>query len=420
MTGPGPGSGGKGGPEAAGASGEGIRDLGVWLAISVWTAGWGWNRHDPSGISWHFFSGGVRWLFGARGLHLYADHPDLQIGPLAFLVVQALSPLPPATQRVVAQVLMTAVAPLLLVILAPLVGGTPARRRVRLLLSGLVLAPAWTVLSVRWMHLEDALALLLSVLAVRWVALAVRAGGPRWAASAGGLALGAAMAAKPWTVGFVPILLVLPVRELLPAAGTSVALAAAAWGPFLVADTATIAAFHPLLGVSDSSGLWTLGYRGTQVPAWDRTVQLILAPVAAAAVALRRRWPGVLLAAIAVRLALDPQDIGYYAAGAVLAALVFDLLATDSTLPWAGLVTAVVFWQPFVTDFPHRFTTTHGLTLWWFRHPAVVGSVHLAWSLAALLLVVRPRRDPPVARPVRRAHREPILPGPVPSDPDGL
>ena len=363
-------------------------NIAAWVLICAWTAGWGWNRHDPSAIAWHYFRDGARALFGASGLHLYADHPDLQIGPLAFVVTQVLAPLPAPAQQVAAQVLMTAVAPLLLAILAPLVGGTPARRRLRLMLGGLVLAPAWTVLSVRWMHLEDVLALLLSVLAVRWVAVTVRATGPRWAGPAAGLALGAAVSAKPWAAGFVPILLVLPVRGMLMAIGASAAAAVTAWGPFLVADSGTLAAFHPPVGVSDSSGLRVLGYRGTYIPAWGRTAQLSWAPVAATAAVLRHRWPGVLLAAVAVRLALDPHSIGYYTAGAVLAALVFDLVATTWLLPWASLVTALALWQPFVADYQHRFTVTHGLTLWWFRHLEVIGIVHLAWSAAALLLVL--------------------------------
>jgi hypothetical protein len=360
----------------------------TWLLIWGWTAGWGWNRHPLSGVSWHFIADGTRALFGASGLHLYAQHPELQIGPLGFVVAEVLAPLPSGARLGAAQVLMTAVAPLLLWLLAPLVEGDPARRRLRLLLAGAVLAPTWTVLSVRWMHLEDVLALLLSVLAVRLVGLTLRDGGPDWAVPVAGLALGAAMTAKPWAIGFVPLLLALPLRRMLTGVAVAGAATLAGWGPFLVADAGTVAALSPPVGVSDSSGLWTLGYRGAVVPSWGRTAQLIGAPAAGALAALRRRWPGVLLAAIAVRLALDPQDIAYYAAGAVVAALVFDLLATRWVVPWTALVTAIVLWQPFSKDFAHRFTTEHGLNLWWFQHPGTVGAVHLAWSAAMVLLVV--------------------------------
>ena len=360
----------------------------VWVLICGWTALWGWDRNRSSGVSWHFLTTGTQALFGDSGLHLYARHPDLQIGPLAFAVVKLLGPLPSGAAKVAAQVLMTAVAPLLLLVLAPLLGDGLGRRRLRLLLAGLVLAPAWTVLSVRWMHLEDVLALLASVVAVRFVARGSGPGAPAWAVPAAGLALGAAMAAKPWAAGFAPILLAFPLTSLLAATACAAALALAAWGPFVVADHGTLEAFRPPVGVSDSSGLWTLGYRGAVVPSWGRTAQLVLAPVAALGAVVRRRWPGVLLVAVAVRLALDPQDIGYYAAAAVLAALVFDLLVTGWTVPWAALVTWAVQWQPFAHDFARRFTTEHGMALWFFRHPHVVGVAHLVWAAAAVLLVV--------------------------------
>jgi hypothetical protein len=360
----------------------------VWVLICGWTALWGWDRNRQSGVSWHFFTSGTQALFGDSGLHLYARHPDLQIGPLAFAVVELLRPLPSGSAKVAAQVLMSAVAPLLLLVLAPLLGDGLGRRRLRLLLAGLVLAPAWTVLSVRWMHLEDVLALLLSVVAVRFVAQGSRPGGPALAVPAAGLALGAAMAAKPWAAGFAPILLALPLTSLLASAACAAVVALAAWMPFVVADHGTLEAFRPPVGVSDSSGLWTFGYRGSVVPSWGRTAQLVLAPVAALGAALRRRWPGVLLVAVAVRLALDPQDIGYYAAAAVLAALVFDLLVTGWTVPWAALVTWAVQWQPFAHDFANRFTTEHGAALWFFQHPHVVGVAHLVWAAAAVLLVV--------------------------------
>ena len=359
----------------------------TWLAIWAWTAGWALDRRPLSGISWHFLTDGSRELFDGAGLHLYAQHPDLQIGPLGFVVAQLLAPLPSAAQRVAAQVAMTAAAPLLLWLLAPLVDADPPRRRLLLLLAGGVLAPTWTVQSVRWMHLEDVLALLASVLAVRLVGLALRDRGPAWAVPVAGLALGAAMTAKPWAIGFVPILLALPLRRVLTGLTMAAATTLAGWGPFIVADPSTVDALHPPVDVTDSSGLWTLGYRGAVAPAWGRTAQLVGAPLAGALAVLRRRWPGVLLVAVAVRLALDPQDIAYYAAGAVAAALVFDLLATGWTVPWTALVTAIALWQPFAPDFAHRFATEHGLALWWFAHPWTVGVVHLAWSAAVVLFV---------------------------------
>ncbi|OIQ79140.1 hypothetical protein GALL_391250 [mine drainage metagenome] len=175
---------------------------------------------------------------------------------------------------------------------------------------------------------------------------------------------------------------------MLTGVATAAAAAVAGWGPFLGADPGTVAALHPPVPITDSSGLWTLGFRGATVPSWGRTAQLVASPLVGAVVALRRRWPGVLLAAVAIRLALDPQDIEYYAAGAVVAALVLDLVATRWTVPWTALVTAIVLWQPFARDFTHRFTTEHGPALWWFEHPWPVGVAHLLWSVAAVTLAL--------------------------------
>ncbi|HEY4850662.1 MAG TPA: hypothetical protein VII22_07685, partial [Streptosporangiaceae bacterium] len=117
-------------------------------------------------------------------MNLYAEHPELQIGPLAFLVAAPLAALGDAAQPL-ALILMTAAGPLCLALIAPLV---PQWHRVRrVFLAGLVLMPAWTVLSVRFGHLDDVLALVLAVVALRAV-VANRA-------AFAGLALGAAVAA---------------------------------------------------------------------------------------------------------------------------------------------------------------------------------------------------------------------------------
>jgi hypothetical protein len=118
--------------------------------------------------------------------------------------------------------------------------------------------------------------------------------------------------------------------------------------------------------------------------------------MAATVAVLTRGLPGVLLVAVAVRLALDPKDNAYYIGSAALAAVVFDLLGTRWTIPWTTVVTTIVFWQPFVegfTDIPHAVQTTTGLNHWWFAHQEAVGAIHLAWSVAVVALVFAwPRR----------------------------
>jgi len=51
-------------------------------------AAWAW---PTSALSWHFFPTGATALFGPSGLHLYVDHPELQVGPVAFVVAWLLS-----------------------------------------------------------------------------------------------------------------------------------------------------------------------------------------------------------------------------------------------------------------------------------------------------------------------------------------
>jgi hypothetical protein len=207
------------------------------------------------------------------------------------------------------------------------------------------------------------------------------------------------VASKPWALGFLPLLLALPAPAWLGAAATATIGTALAWLPFVVADRATLTAMHPNVALVPSSGLHTLGARGTVVPAWGRAVQLVGTTAAAVGVALAGRWPGVLLAAVAVRLALDPQDNAYYIGSAALAAVVFDLLGTAWLLPWTTIATVIALWQPFVSDYAHRMTTTSGLTHWWFAHPAEVGIAHLAWSAAMLALVLAVPRPHALADP---------------------
>ena len=362
-------------------------------AVALWTVWWAWQAWPVSGLSWHFFADGSRLLLHGSGLNLYAEHPELQTGPLSLVVAALLGPLPPNIAKSVALVVMTATGPLLLVALAPLVAATGKHRR--MLIAAIVMMPAWTVLSVRWGHLDDVLAMAFAILALRAVCAnrAVLAGA----------ALAAAIAAKPWAVGFLPLLLALP-RDRLRAAVTAAFSTAAAWAPFVLANPRTLGALHPPVGLSPASGLHALGARGTLVPAWGRALELVLSPGAALAVALAGRWPGVLLVSVAVRLALDPKDNAYYIGSAALAAVVFDLIATRWTIPWTTLGTVLILWQPFVMDFPHRLTATTGLTHWWFVHEGTVGALHLVWSLAIIVLVFA------VPPPSRRGHALPFRP----------
>ncbi|MFN8192354.1 MAG: hypothetical protein U0R78_18410 [Nocardioidaceae bacterium] len=356
----------------------------------AWAAWWAAKAWPVSGLSWHFFVDGSHDLH-ADGLSVYAQHPELQVGPASLAIGGVFGVLPGDASKELALVAMTVVGLVLIGLLAQVV---PRDRRLpRILLAALFFLPAWTVLAVRWGHLDDVLATAAAVGAV----VALCRGRPVLT----GLALGVAVASKPWAVGFLPLLLALS-RDRVRAAVTAIATASAAWLPFVLGDSGTMAALHPPVALVPGSGLHALGARGAVVPAWGRSVQLLLVPAAALAVALSRRWAGVLLVSVAVRLALDPQDNAYYIGRAALAAVVFDLLGTPWLVPWTTVLTVVLLWQPFVLDYPHRLTTTTGLTHWWFAHQGAVAWVHLTWSaLVIAIVMVMPAMPLPPRRPVK-------------------
>ena len=116
-------------------------------AAAAWLAWWAWRLWPVRGISWHFFPTGSHLLWHGSGFQLYADHPELQIGPLPLAVVGLLAPLSASAARDVALVVMTLLGAVAFAALYPLVAGP--RRNLRMLVVAIPLAPAWTVLSVR-------------------------------------------------------------------------------------------------------------------------------------------------------------------------------------------------------------------------------------------------------------------------------
>ena len=135
--------------------------------VAAWTVWWAWRMWPDSGVSWHFSVDGANLLLHDSGLNLYADAPWLQTGPRSLVVAALLSPLPANVGKSVALVAMTAAGPLLIAALAPLVA--PAGRHHRIIIAAFVVIPAWTVLSVRWGHLDDVLAMTFAIVALRAV-----------------------------------------------------------------------------------------------------------------------------------------------------------------------------------------------------------------------------------------------------------
>ena len=313
-----------------------------WWLLWPWTAVWVGLQIalKMSGQSWHFFAQGGQLLFAAgpgTGLQLYAAHPDLQIGPLALAVSGVLRRLGPGQGELAGVLLMSATGPVVLCAVWRLLPLAERGKQIRLFLAGLFFLPVWTELTTHFAHLDDLLALCFSVAALH----AVARRNPVWA----GLALAAAVDAKPWAAAFVALIFALPRRQWLAALGTFAGGVAVAWLPFLAADPRTLSSVAQFtIPNNASSALRVLGVMSPRTPWWDRSAQLALG-LAAGCVAVRRgRWQAVLLVAVAARIMLDPGVYAYYTAGAVLGTIVVDLVLTKWRFPWATAVTAILLY----------------------------------------------------------------------------
>jgi hypothetical protein len=342
-------------------------------ALGLWTLVCFVHFARNGGMAWHFFTQGSALLFGgapdasarAGGLDLYANYPQLQIGPVAFLLTQGLRQLGPH-QGVFATEAVLMAAGLYLVYALERIALTvrPAldRRgtafRGTVLVGGAVFLAGWAELAATFTHLDDAVALVLAVLAVR-AALADR---PVLA----GACVGLATDSKPWALVFLPIVFMLPVRAWGRAAVGTLAAIAVAWLPFAVADPHTVAAMHYTIRNLPGSALRALGVRDPRTPSWDRPAQILVGWVLAAAAVWRRRWPAVILLGVGARIALDPADHGYYTAGILLGALLWDLLGPRRPLPVCTVVSYAAL------------TAVHAVT----RDSVLLGQLRLALVIA--------------------------------------
>jgi hypothetical protein len=361
------------------------------LVLGGWTLIWFVILAPHGGISWTFFTKGSQLLFGTgqgalphtSGLDLYASQPQLQIGPLSFGVAQVLRHIGPDQGLVATQVVLTAVGLILVhaitaiaTDLRPDLTARPGRLRGTVLVGGAVFLIAWVELSVAYTHLDDGLALAFAVLAVRGVA----GGRPALA----GLCIGLATDAKPWALVILPILLVLPGRARWTAGAYALAAICAAWLPFVIADPGTLAATHFTIRNMPSSALRALGVTDPRTPSWDRPAQLAVGWVAGVIAVLRRRWPAVILLGVGARVALDPGVHGYYTAGVMVGALLWDLLGARGPYPaWSLASFAALNLAPLLT-----------------KDAALLGNLRLGLVVAftAALLLGPDRWYPPTGR----------------------
>ena len=301
----------------------------VWIALSVWTGLCSLLHGAAAGYSWHYFLLGARLLTGSAGagtgLHLYAAHPELQIGPLALAIAVPFSWAGPTFGLLLAAMALTALGLLALRVLVTAAERTAPISDSLLLLTGICLMPVWAELATHFTHLDDGLTLGFAVLALS----AVASDRPLMV----GLCLAAAIGCKPWAIAFAPLLLALAPQQRRRAALLTLLGVLAVWLPFLVGDPGTAALGHFSIVNAADSGLRALGVNSARTPPWDRAAQAVLGVTVAAVVVRRKRWPAVLLAGIAARMLLDPQTYPYYTAGLVLAAAAVDILRPQRQLP---------------------------------------------------------------------------------------
>lgn len=314
-------------------------------------AGWSllwfliFNRHG--GYSWHYFVQGSTLLFDgagpgqpAGGLHVYANYPQLQIGPFTFAVAQVLRQFGGLGGRLFAELVMTALGLVVLFVVERIAvavrpellsgGRSDSRLHRTMLIGGAAFLIGWTDLGAAYGHLDDVLALLCVALCV-W---AVVSDLPAIA----GICLGLSVDAKPWALVFLPLILAVPKRIRRHAALWAAATIVIAWLPFVLADLHTLTATQFTIVNEPSSSLRALGVTAPSTPGWDRAAQIALGCLLGALAVYRRRWPAVILLGVGARIALDPGVYGYYTAGVLLGALLWDLLGLRRSAPIWTLV----------------------------------------------------------------------------------
>jgi hypothetical protein len=296
-----------------------------------------WTIHEGD---WVYFVWGAKLLSlrgPGAGLHTFAAHPGLHMGPLSLVVTQLLQ-LGGTNGLARAQFLMWVLGPVSLFLLERAAFRTrlaSERPAVELttLVGGAMLLPTWAHAAGTMAHLDDVLTMSFAALAV-WAVAARRP-------SILVVAIALAAAAKPWGVVLLPLCLAPPVRHQWRTSALAVVLVALPWLPFVLADHATITASSYTQAIDPKSGLAALGVRDALMPHWVRPAQ-VLGGIALAALLVRRvHWGTAVAAALAVRLALDPAVYGYYTPTFVLAALVLDLIALRRPLPIATAITYV-------------------------------------------------------------------------------
>lgn len=130
----------------------------------------------------------------------------------------------------------------------------------RLVAVALFFVPVWMYLAVAVTHLDDVLALLFAVLALR--------AGVRDRPVLAGVLVGLAVDSKPWALPFAVLLLLIPdLRRRAAGAAVLAGVVLVAWLPFFLADPGTVRALHFTIPNTAWSALRVLEIENARTPA---------------------------------------------------------------------------------------------------------------------------------------------------------
>jgi hypothetical protein len=257
-----------------------------------------------------------------------------------------------------------------------------AASAIRTLEIGLLVAPAWALLAGGSAHLDDGVTLLSALVAMSFVQRG------HWVGAA--VAVGAAIAFKPWGVAALPLLFALPRGRRAIAIAVASAVPALAWAGFIIGDPHTLSAAGQHFGVMATSPL-ALFHGHADVPSWWRTFQLSMIVLIGALAVRRRGWPAGLAAAMCTRLLFDPATFSYYSATVIVAIAIFELVMGYRPVR-TGIAMAILWALPFAAG--------------WCDGPL--------WRAVVLVtLVAATTSNPRVARSVRGAAMQVVRGSPL-------